>query len=95
MLFFLSESHQDSIRPATALGINGVPGGNTNPEVKLRPSVFLGIPHLAHKSQAHTGLVDYPQVEHLHRSVDSFQLVTRIVNNMYYMYVYVIHSPLG
>lgn len=94
MLFFLSESCQDSTRPAIALGITSMPSGNTNPEVKLLQSVFLGILHLVHKSQVHTGLVNYPQAGHLHRSVDSFQLMARIVN-MYYMYIYVTHSPLG
>lgn len=95
MLFFLGESHQDSARPATALGITSVPGGNSNPEAKLLQSVFLGIPHLAHKSQVHTGIVDYPQAGCLHRFVASFQLMTRIVNNMYYIYIYVTHNPLG
>lgn len=40
-----------------AFGITSMPGANTNPEVKFLQSVFLGIPHLAHKSQVHTGLV--------------------------------------
>lgn len=56
------------------------PGGNTNPEVKLLQTVFIGMPHPGHKSQVHTDWVDYPQVGHLHRSVDSFQLMTRMVH---------------
>lgn len=82
-------SCQDSIRPAAALGITSVPGGNTNPEVKLLQKVLLGIPHLTHKSQVHTGVVDYPQAGHLYWSVGSFQLMVRIVKNMYYISLYV------
>lgn len=83
MFFFLSESRPDSTRSAAALEITRVPGGNTNPEVKFPQSVFLGIPHLAHKSQVQRGLVDFPQAGHLYKSVGSFLLMTRIVNNIY------------